>query len=432
MDYFDDYGSSRSKIPYDDVPVTRNERQTRYGSSGRGGGRRTRTAPSYLVSFGLIINLLLSVVCLFLIGTRKYRTINNYVVEVGAGSEVSLAVKSQAITSTVCVVNSESSGSGVIYKIDRKNNTDTESADYNKGTIYFATCYHVVEKDTKNIEVQLSSYSSETIDVSLVGYSETYDVAVLKYDSNDLNETLWGCSAIDIFDSTYVSQGEQIFAVGNPLGMGITITDGLISQVNSLISVDLNSEASRCLKISAEINRGNSGGGLFNAKGEFIGLVNAKLEQASTTTETFDVEGTSYAIPSSVVRGIADQIIATSKTQSSSTAIKAKHLNLNVTFANSQKKTMILRDDGGRIEKYEVKVSRVGSGIAKDKLYENYVIEKIEYTDVLTGEEKTQEMLNLYSFEDCVFSIKPNSTVKFYVVGKTSPVEIVASSFKTV
>lgn len=430
MGYFDDYGSSRTKIPYDDVPITRNERAKRNNGSSRGGSRMSKTAPSFIVSFGLIINLVLSVVCLFLVGTKKYRTINNYVIEVGAGSEVSMAVKNSAIANSVCITSGTSSnvssGSGVIYKIDR-NSENVESSAYNKGTIYFVTCYHVVENDTKNVKVQLSSYTSkESIKVSIVGYSSKYDIAVLKYVSNDLNETLWGCSATTVFDSSYATQGECVFAVGNPLGLGITITDGLISQLNAFISIE-KSEPSRCIKISAEINPGNSGGGLFNSKGELVGIVNAKLDEASSGKETFVVEGTSYAIPSSVVRGIADRLIAGEGS--------VKYLDLNVTFASVSRKTIepiIYNNETRLVETYAVKVSSVGKGIASGKLTTNDYITKIVYIDVLTNEEKTQMMYNQYSYEDCVFSIKPYSTVKFYIDGKTEPVEIVASSFNTV
>lgn len=430
MSYYEDYGSSRSKIPYDDVPITRNERVARNSGYSRSGSRKQRTAPSFLVSFVLILNLFLSVVCFVLINTKKYRTINNYVLELGSSSEVSMAVKSSAITSTVCVTSTSSqgtsAGSGVIYRVDRN------SKNSNKGTIYFVTCYHVVDNyqknETKNIKVQPSSYSSsDYLKVSLAGYSSVYDIAVLKYESDDLDEDLWGCNQATIFDSSYCTQGEQIFAVGNPLGLGITITDGLISQLNSLVSIESNSEPSRCLQISAEINPGNSGGGLFNANGELIGIVNAKRDEASSSSGTITVEGTSYAIPISVVRGIANQII--------SGASEVQYLNLNVTFSNSSKKTIEpVPYNGGTklIDSYVVKVSAVGKGIASNKLLKNDVITKIVYYDVQTGKQTTQIMFNQYSFEDCVFSIKKNTIVQFYLEGKKDPVEILASSFNSV
>ena len=70
MSYFDDYGERRSKIPYDEVPITRNERVQRgAGSSGR--GARVGRFSSVAVSFMVVINLVLSLVCLFLINNKK-------------------------------------------------------------------------------------------------------------------------------------------------------------------------------------------------------------------------------------------------------------------------------------------------------------------------------------------------------------------------
>lgn len=442
MSYFDDYGSSGSKIPYDDVPITRNENARRSGS-GRSRSRMTKTAPSFLVSLGLIINLLLSVVCFILVSNKKYRTINNYVLDVGSGSEVSMAVKSMAISSTICVTSTSSSGvstgAGVIYKVVR-NSSDPNSAAYNKGTIYFVTCHHVInnyaKNETKNVKVQLSSCSSdEAIKVSVAGSSSKYDLAVLKYSSNDLDEDLWGCSATTIFDSTYAAQGEQIFAVGNPLGLGVTITDGLISQLNAIAIIE--GVSNRCLQISAEINPGNSGGGLFNSRGELIGIVNAKIDEAGKN-ETFVVEGTSYAIPSSIVRGVAEQIISGSSV--------VKRLNLNATFINDSKKTRIpyvITNDGEArfvdetstqadnvrlIDSYVVKVLSLESSHPSNGLVEGDIITKIVYTDVETGQEKTQIMFNQYSFDDCVLSIKENTIMKFYIEGREESVQILAKS----
>lgn len=424
--YYDDYNSNRHKIPYDDRPVARNEKLgTRSGLS-RGGG--SVKMPPLFVSILLILNTILSIVSIVLVKTTTYRNVNNYVLNLGEGSEISMAVKKSAISSTVCVsaTNTSEVGAGVIYKVVRNSNDESSNA-YNKGTIYFVTCYHVIETnasdtDGKYLRVQLSS-STELKKVKVAGYSSKYDLAVLKCYTDNIETFLWGCTDVTLFDSSYVSQGEQVFAVGNPLGLGITITDGLVSQINSIIMVE--GKIHRSLQISAEVNPGNSGGGLFNSSGDFIGIVNAKRDEANNGAIV--VEGTSYAIPSSIVRGVAEQIIAGNS--------RVKKLSLNLDFSNSAKKSVepVIYSGVTRfIDKYTVSIVTVGSGIeyvGSEKFTKNDVVTKIKYTDISTGEVVTKPVYNEYSFEDYVLLIKPNTVIEFYVEGAENPIKITANSF---
>ena len=143
MSYYGNYGERRSKIPYDEVPITRNERTQRGYSSSRGGMKLGRFA-SIAVSFTIIANVILSVVCLFLIKNIRPRIINHYNVEVGSTGEVSAVVKNSALANSVSVIVGSSSGSGVVYKVVPDANKD------NQGTIYFVTCYHVVSDNPSN------------------------------------------------------------------------------------------------------------------------------------------------------------------------------------------------------------------------------------------------------------------------------------------
>lgn len=415
MNYFDDYGDNRrSKIPYDEVPITRNERVQRgAGSSGRGGLRVGRFS-SLAVSFIVIVNLILSVVCLFLIKNIKTRTINNYSIEVGTSSEVSAVVKNTALTSSVCVSVGSSSGSGVIYKIVPNEN------DTNKGTIYFVTCYHVVSNDIRNVKVQLAT-NSQKLSVSVVGYSEHKDLAVLSYYSDDLEWTLGGCASAPVFNSVYASFGERVFAIGNSLSSGLSITDGLISYIN--VVVDIEGIESRCLQISAEINPGNSGGGLFNAKGELVGIVNAKRHNVSSNGEVFTVVGTSYAIPSSIVKGVAEQIISGND--------DVQKVSIGVDFSNSAEATIEYIDYNGErrpISTYDVMVSRVSTGVAYGKLRVGDVIEAFEFYENGSNDATRVRMYNEWIFEDYAMSIKPGSVIKFYIAGREEPIEIIANS----
>ena len=419
MNFFDDYGNKNSKIPYDDVPISRNERVQRgFGGSNRGGMRIGKFS-GIAISFMIVVNLVLSVVCLFLIKNIKTRTINNYAIEVGSSSEVSAVVKNTALSSSVCISVGSSSGSGVIYKIVR------DSMDSNSGVIYFVTCYHVVRGDLKNVKVQLSSNSEKLDDITVVGYSESKDLAVLKYETDDLEWTLGGCVATNIFDSVYASFGERVFAIGNSLSKGLSITDGLLSQINAV--VDIEGNESRCLQISAEINPGNSGGGLFNAKGELIGIVNAKRHNVSTDGEVFTVVGTSYAIPSSIVRGVADQIIAGNK--------NVQKVSLGVEFVNSSESVIEYIEYNGErrpINIYSVVVSKVSTGVAYGKLREKDVIEAIEFYENGSSVPTRVSMFNKWTFDDYALSIRAGSVIKFFIEGRETPIEIEANSSELV
>ena len=426
MSYFDDFGDSK-KIPYDDIPISRNERASR-GSGRYGRGFRMGKFSTLIISFMIVLNLILSIVCIYFIKNTKNRTVYNNIIEVGAGSEVSSAVKVSAYESSIAVAagskcNSEydfyntmeSRGAGVIYQVKRYS-TDPEAAAYNKGIIYFVTCYHVVSgyasSSKTSVWVMLPT-SLQPLPVKVLAYSAHYDVAVLKCETNDIEATLAGSKPVRVFDSVYTSLGERIFAIGNPLSSGLSITEGLVSQVNTEIKIGTNSYYTRALQISAEINPGNSGGGLFNARGEFLGLVQAKRHSSTSDDQTFTVVGMSYAIPSSIVCGVADKLIEGNS--------KPKRVTLGVTFKHdvSLGKGFPIYEYNGenrQIEQYGVVVESVQSGsVAYGKLAVGDRIESIEFYLEGSDEPMRVTMFNRFVFDDYSFRIKENSVIKVYL-----------------
>lgn len=195
---------------------------------------------------------------------------------------------------------------------------------------YILTCDHVIE-GADTIKVQLSD--GTVYDATLVGAYPQNDIAVVKIEAT-------GLTAAEIADSSQVVQGEQVYAVGNPEGrFSGSITDGLISAVSRDISMQLtvyndddsadnnggnsqydywssvfgggyDSGASiiqtviNVFQTSAPVSPGNSGGGLFNSRGELIGIVNAKSSDS-------DAEGLGFAIPSNRAMEIANSLITT-------------------------------------------------------------------------------------------------------------------------
>ncbi|HIZ61752.1 MAG TPA: S1C family serine protease [Candidatus Gemmiger avistercoris] len=156
---------------------------------------------------------------------------------------------------------------------------------------YILTCAHVVDGAT-SVKVQLQN--GETYDASIVGSDATSDIAVLKIEATGLTPAVIG-------DSDALAVGETVVAVGNPLGtLSNTVTDGIISALNREVTVEDNDMT--LLQTNASISPGNSGGGLFNANGELIGIVNAKSSYS-------EAEGIGFAIPIDQAMEIAQQLI---------------------------------------------------------------------------------------------------------------------------
>ena len=156
---------------------------------------------------------------------------------------------------------------------------------------YILTCAHVVDGAT-SVKVQLQN--GETYDASIVGSDATSDIAVLKIEATGLTPAVIG-------DSDALAVGETVVAVGNPLGtLSNTVTDGIISALNREVTVEDNDMT--LLQTNASISPGNSGGGLFNANGELIGVVNAKSSYS-------EAEGIGFAIPIDAAMEIAQQLI---------------------------------------------------------------------------------------------------------------------------
>lgn len=161
---------------------------------------------------------------------------------------------------------------------------------------YILTCAHVVDgADT----VTVTTSDGTEYDAEVVGSDTADDIAVLKIDATDLTTAVIG-------DSDAASVGETVYADGNPGGtLSGTITEGIVSALNREITVETDSGEAITLNViqtSAAVSPGSSGGGLFNDRGELIGVVNAK------SSDTSD-EGLGFAIPINDAISIAKNII---------------------------------------------------------------------------------------------------------------------------
>ena len=214
----------------------------------------------------------------------------------------------------------QSAGSGVIYKIDGD-------------SVYIVTNYHVVYNAAADEEKNGGSkigraiycylYGSEStpvisgydednyyqyeygdyaIECEYIGGSQASDIAVLRAEKEAVYAVNENVRAVTLAEDYHV--GESVYAIGNAEGGGITATEGIVSVDNEYIGLDIDEdgtdESYRSIRFDASIYHGNSGGGLFNAQGELIGITNAGID---------GYESICYAIPVSIAEGVAENIL---------------------------------------------------------------------------------------------------------------------------
>ena len=157
---------------------------------------------------------------------------------------------------------------------------------------YVVSNYHVVEGADR---LSVITYDGTEYPAKLVGYDQSNDVSLLKIEATGLDPVAIGSS-----DALIV--GDQVVAIGNPLGeLTSTLTVGYISAKDRTINTD-GTYNINMMQTDAAINSGNSGGPLFNMKGEVIGITTAKYTGSSSSGAT--IEGIGFAIPMDDVMGI--------------------------------------------------------------------------------------------------------------------------------
>ena len=202
---------------------------------------------------------------------------------VSTGSGMTTAQVAEMVSPSVVVITTEQ----VVYSQWSWYGQNQVESGAGSGVIissdgYILTCAHVVS-GASNITVTIDD---KDYTATVVGEDDTSDVAVLKIDATDLTPATVG-------DSDSLSVGQNVLAVGNPLGeLGGTVTSGIISALNRSVTIQGTSSTNTMslIQMDASVSPGNSGGGLFNMNGEFIGLVNAKSSSS-------DAEGLGFAIP---------------------------------------------------------------------------------------------------------------------------------------
>jgi serine protease Do len=161
---------------------------------------------------------------------------------------------------------------------------------------YILTNHHVVDGA---LEIKVELTDGRTFTARLVGSDPPSDLAVLKVDAKDL-------PTLSLGDSDKVRVGDAVLAVGNPLGIGQTVTSGIVSAKGRTTGLS-DGSFEDFLQTDAAINRGNSGGALVNTTGELIGI-NSQIMSPSGGNI-----GIGFAIPSNMAKAVMDQLMKTGK-----------------------------------------------------------------------------------------------------------------------
>lgn len=167
----------------------------------------------------------------------------------------------------------------------------------NSTTSYILTNYHVID-GVSDITVFFSD--GKSYDATLVGGEADNDIAVLKIDVGNLQTVVLG-------DSDTLNVGENVYAIGNPLGeLTFTFTGGYVSAKDRSVTMS-DGTVMNMLQTDTAINSGNSGGPLFNEYGQVVGIVSAKLSSSSSSEAS--VEGLGFAIPINDVKDMITSIM---------------------------------------------------------------------------------------------------------------------------
>ncbi|MCL2061043.1 MAG: S1C family serine protease [Firmicutes bacterium] len=203
-------------------------------------------------------------------------------------------------------------GAGVIYSINRTT-----------GTVIIITNYHVIH-DRRNTatdsgvsaNIRIAPYGREYFDdedggldlsipAMFIGGSISRDIALLQTSADIFKHSFY--TAAEFADSNNLIVGQSVIAVGNPEGVGVSATSGIVNVDSEDIYMESLSSANqrerhRVLRVDAAINRGNSGGAVFDTSGKVVGIVNAKAVDNA-------IDNIGYAIPANVADGIAQSVL---------------------------------------------------------------------------------------------------------------------------
>ena len=317
-------------------------------------------------------------------------------------------------TSTSTSVNKNAAGSGVVYKDNKEN-----------GDAYIITNYHVVYDGDYGQAASISCYlygqynlSVYAMNATLVGGSHKYDIAVLKITGSEVYKNSIA-TPITIADSNFVSVGDRVALIGNARGLGIGATTGVISVDSQNVTIEnanKNTYTMRSFRTDATVNGGNSGGGAFNDKGEYIGTVHAKSIDV-------EIEGMGFIIPSSISLAVADKIIKSC--DGTNTKISVANLGVELGLSGS---SMQLVDGEPKI------VQTVAIASITNASYNNSLLKQYDIIVSATLNGKTVAITREFHLTDLLLRGENGDilTLEIKRAGVSETIKITLNQFNTV
>lgn len=252
---------------------------------------------------------------------------------------------------------------------------------------YIVTNAHVISGSSK-ITVML--YDGTTASAKIVGQDSDADVAVLKVEKT-------GLTAISFGDSDNLKVGEQVIAIGNPLGeLANTMTTGILSALDREINID--GTPMNMLQTDASISPGNSGGPLIDLNGNVIGVVSAKSSGSG-------VEGIGFAIPINDVRETVDQLLKYGYVKG-----RAK-LGVSIDTSYSAAASYYNMPEGCYVNSVES-----GSSAAKAGVQKGDVITALGDKKVISYEELVSALSKCKAGDTSTITVNRNGTVKTFSI----------------
>lgn len=280
-------------------------------------------------------------------------------------------------------------GSGVIYHV-------TDDA------LYIVTNNHVIE-DADKLLVTL--YNKETVEAELIGSDALTDLAVLKVNGK------YDITPIRFGDSDSLRAGEEVIAIGNPLGLDFygTVTQGIISAVNRSVEVSTTSGTWEMdvIQTDAAINPGNSGGALLNTSGQLIGINSMKISNDQ-------VEGLGFAIPSNEVKSVIEELMENGK-------IIRPYLGISMVNLSDVPSFYLQNNAGDVMEGIIITDIDPTSSAAKAGLQENDIILSINGKKMTSAND-----LRKYLYKEC--EVGDEVTIEYYRNGKNEKVNVILSA----